>query len=325
MGHDVVAFSHAKVSAPHRIDPPSFLYRVFWKLKIPLDDMHVNRKVIKAVRSSRFDLVWIEKGNMIWPWTLLRIKAFAPSIRLVSCSEDDMFASHGHSIWYRTGLRYYDVVFTTKAYNLAELKLWGAKQTKLFLDSYDEHIHRPWRLTDSERHRFACDVSAIGAFEKQRAESLLYLAESGVRVLVWGNGWRQWADRHPFLVVKDEFLFGEDYAKAICATKINVNFLRKINRDEVTSRSVEIPACGGFMLGERTARHMEFFQEGREAEFFASNEELLAKIQYYLAHDEEREKIAQAGRERCIRSGYSMRVQLAKMMEEVAHCQSAPC
>ncbi|RPI71813.1 MAG: glycosyltransferase family 1 protein, partial [Geobacteraceae bacterium] len=111
---------------------------------------------------------------------------------------------------------------------------------------------------------------------------------------------------------------GEDYSKAICATKINLNFLRKVNRDEVTSRSVEIPACGGFMLAERTCRHGEFFEEGKEAEFFSSNDELLAKITYYLAHDEERGRIARAGRERCVKSGYSMRVQLRQMIEAIS-------
>ena len=117
------------------------------------------------------------------------------------------------------------------------------------------------------------------------------------------------------LDVKNEFLFGEDYSKAICATKINLNFLRKINRDEVTSRSVEIPACGGFMLAERTERHKHFYQEGIEAEFFESKEELLSKVKTYLSNSVKREKIAKAGRKRCVESGYSMRAQLALILE----------
>ena len=85
LGHEVFALSHTKVSSPGRIDPPTFLYRVRWKLKIPIDDMHVNEKVCAALRRSPFDVVWIEKGNMMWPWTLRHIKSQMPSVRLVSC------------------------------------------------------------------------------------------------------------------------------------------------------------------------------------------------------------------------------------------------
>ena len=315
MGHQVVAFSHTRVSAPGHIEKPSLLYRIFWKLRIPLDTTRVNKKICDTIRSSSFDVVWIEKGNMIWPRTLRKIRKCAAATKLISCSEDDMYAVHGHSLWYRAGLRNYDLVFTTKTYNLSELMLFGARATMLFLDSYDEIVHKPMNLTDAERDRFTSDVSAIGAFEAERAGSLIYLARHGIRVNVWGNGWGEMVNRHPNLIIKNEFLFGDDYSKAICATKISINFLRKINRDEVTSRSVEIPACGGFMLGERTTRHLEFFDEGTEAEFFGSNEELLKKIKYYLEKPEEREKIARAGRERCVKSGYSMRAQLDQMLK----------
>lgn len=315
MGHDVVAFSHTRVSSPTHIESPSLLFRISWKLRIPFDTTKVNGNIHDAIRDSLFDIVWIEKGNMILPWTLRRIKKLLPNARLISVSEDDMYASHGHSLWYRYGLRHYDLVFTTKKYNLSELKLFGAVQTRLFLDSYDDNLHKPMQLSESERARFSSDVSAIGAFEEERAESLLHLAKHGIQVNVWGNGWGGQVNLHPNLVVKNEFLFGEDYPKAICATKINLNFLRKINRDEVTSRSVEIPACGGFMLGERTARHLEFFDEGKEAEFFGSNTEMLEKVRHYLENNEEREKIARAGRERCVASGYSMRAQLGQILK----------
>lgn len=313
IGCDVVGLSFNKIPwLP--TDKATFVQRALWKIGFAPDTTNINGKIKNAVSCAPFDVVWIEKGVMVLPSTLRFVKRRLPRAKLVQCSEDDMYAKHNRSHYYVWGLKYFDVVFTTKTYNLEELKRLGAKRTELFLDSYNEHVHKPMQLTEKERERFSCDVSAIGAFEKERAESLMYLAEHGIKVVVWGSGWHAWTNRHENLMVKDEFLFGMDYAKAISATKINLNFLRKVNRDEVTSRSIEIPACGGFMLAERTKRHLEFFKEGKEAEFFGSNEELLKKINYYLVHDDERTRIAAAGRARCFSSGYSMKEQLKKMM-----------
>ena len=78
------------------------------------------------------------------------------------------------------------------------------------------------------------------------------------------------------------------------------------------------------MLGERTKRHLEFFEEGEEAEYFSSNEELLRKVKYYLERNHERANIALAGRERCLKSGYSMRSQLHKMLVAAFSGQQSP-
>ncbi|TMA32607.1 MAG: glycosyltransferase family 1 protein, partial [Deltaproteobacteria bacterium] len=119
---------------------------------------------------------------------------------------------------------------------------------------------------------------------------------------------------HPLLRVIDTFVGDGDYPRVLSATQINLGFLRKMNRDLQTTRSIEIPACRAFMLAERTSEHLGLFEEGKEAEFFGSFEELLAKCRYYLARDLERRRIADAGHRRC-HAGYTTTHRVIEILE----------
>ena len=100
-------------------------------------------------------------------------------------------------------------------------------------------------------------------------------------------------------------LFNENYALAIASSKITLTFLSKINEDLHTSRSFEIPACGGFMIAERTSEHTTLFEENKEAVYFSSNNELLEKINYYLNNEIVRKEIINNALKRSKSSGYS--------------------
>jgi len=315
LGHEVDSISFVKLPFVQGIDKLSFLDRVLWKLKIPIDFLGYNKKIISHVKEKHYDVLWIDKGVYIYPWILKSVRQLQPQIKILSCSEDDMFARHNQTLWYLKGLPLYDMVFTTKVYNLEELKKLGARKTKLFLDSFDQNLHRPMSLSSEDRLKYGCDVGFIGTYEPDRAEKMLHLANNGIVVTIYGNGWQTMVGHHPNLIVKNQPLYADEYVKFLNAAKINLCFLRKINRDQVTSRSVEIPACGGFMLGERTGRHLDFFSEGSEAEFFGDEVELLEKAKFYLTHEQKRVIIAKNGNQRCQQSGYSMRVQVSEILK----------
>ena len=71
------------------------------------------------------------------------------------------------------------------------------------------------------------------------------------------------------------------------------------------------------MLAERTDEHARLFVEGREAEFFASTEELLAKCRYYLEHEDERRRIAEAGLRRCREGRYDNQGRLQTVLSHL--------
>lgn len=183
-------------------------------------------------------------------------------------------------------------------------------------NSFDKKFHRPIKLTESEITKYSTDVGFIGSFEEERANSILYLASKGIDITVWGDGWDKYRNTYKNLTINNSGLFGEEYVKCIQATKINLGFLRKKNRDNQTARSVEIPACRSFMLAERTNEHLDLFEEGIEAAFFETNEELYEKVEYYLKNNELRKQISEYGYKKSVEL-YSHHSRLEKMLEIV--------
>lgn len=82
-------------------------------------------------------------------------------------------------------------------------------------------------------------------------------------------------------------------------------------------RTFEIPACGGFLLAERTPTHLELFEEGKEAEFFSTVEECADKSRFYTRNEPARSKIARQGYRRCIASDYSLGGQLSHALQRI--------
>jgi spore maturation protein CgeB len=216
-----------------------------------------------------------------------------------------MAARHNNSSWFIQCLPLYDGFITTKSYGVAELSALGCRNVVFVDNAYDPLQHRPALEADGSPVAFETDVGFVGSHERDRAELIEFLARAGIPVTIRGNGWETVANRRiPGLTILPP-VYGDDYARAISATRINLTFLRKMNRDLQTTRTIEIPACGGFMLAEQSNEHDRMFQDGREAVFFERPEELLAKTRYYLRHEAERAAIAAAGRTRCVASDYS--------------------
>lgn len=298
---------------------PSLYSRVCRKIAGPQDRVNANDFILQAMRTQVFDMLWIDKGLTVHAKTLKLARARQPRCRIVGFSPDDMMNRANQSRHFLKGLPHYDYFITTKSYNVAELEELGCPKVLFMDNAYDPNIHRPMPVGESERERFGGPVGFVGQWEPERAESLRNLAFAGIPVRVWGFTWERMKHVPPGMELENLPLWGDEYARAICAFDINLCFLRKCNRDLQTTRTMEIPACGGFMLAERTEEHLRLFTEGREAEFFADDKELIRKIRYYLDHPEERRQIAERGRERCLRDGYSNTERLRQILEQIFH------
>lgn len=293
------------------------LYRVSRFLDGPFDVQGMNRALLRRLRHRRFDLLWIDKGIDLRLSTLRFVREEWPELPVVHYCPDDYRLLVEESVEFADLIPHFDVMVTTKSYNVAELADWCARDVVFVDNAYQPEVHRPVELDDQDAARFCCEVGFVGFFERDRAEQIYSAAVAGIPVTVRGPGWERFEKRHANLIVEDRFLDAEEYVKAVNGAKINLGFLRKQARDRQTTRSIEIPACGAFMLAERTEEHMDLFEEGVEAEFFGDTSEMIRKCRFYLDHDEERERISRAGLERCRRDRYDNAGRLARVMEHL--------
>jgi spore maturation protein CgeB len=163
-------------------------------------------------------------------------------------------------------------------------------------------------------------VSFIGTAYDDRPEFLTRLwRECGLSVAISGSRvWRERLDAEAAAAIyTGSELYGAAYREAVWRSKINLSFLTHSNHDEFAHKSFEIAACGGFLLAERSEGHAARFEEDEEAVFFSGFEECVAKIRRYLPDEAARARIAAAGRERAVRSGYSNDAQMALVVERL--------
>lgn len=286
------------------------------RLRRPADVTGINRLI--RTGAFAYDVLWIDKGNVVAPVTLEAVRRGSQRPVIIGFSPDDMEQRHCTSVTFHATLPLYDAFITTKSFNVAELTRRGCPCVIFTDNGYDPATHHPIAVATEMKVAHESLVGFIGFHERERERSLTRLADAGLDVAVYGPGWKAARRRLSPRIHIFPGVFGYDYAATISATPINLGFLRKCNRDLQTTRSIEIPACGGFLLAERTAEHQRLFLEGEEAEFFGSDAELVQKASHYLKHPNERIAIANRGRQRCLTGRYSYAERIQDALARIA-------
>jgi spore maturation protein CgeB len=295
-------------------------YRAAWRFGWALDIDRCNERLMDLALEIRPEVIWVDKGVVITPSTLRQLTRELQRTRLVHYNPDDPFGGFGYAGWrtFIRAIREYDVHIVPRRANVEEYRRHGARHVFQAMPAwgYAEDIHRPVPRTPDAEQRFGADVGFVGSFEADRAQAMLELARKDVQVRIVGPWPAEFLDRR--MLHTPGAVMGGEYARALGSFKIALGFLRKKNRDRHTSRSIEIPACGVFMLAERSDEHLSLFEEGIEAEYFSDIDELTDKVRFYLANDRARERIAAAGRSRCERSGYGNMSCMQRLLTQAA-------
>jgi hypothetical protein len=283
--------------------------RVTQRLGWPTDLWGENRQLLELARQTRPDAVLVENRSVIRAATLRRIRA-ETGARLAYLCPDDAIARHNLTGWMKGTLPEWDVYFTTKNFNLDELRQRGVKHPVLIGNIYTPDLHRPMSPEEVGSEYEAFDLVFIGVYERERAESLRRLAEAGLSILVHGpdagilSG--RWARGIPAGITLRPSVWGRDYVTAMHRGKVALGFLRRSQRDRITQRSIEVPAMGRPLLAEKTAEHDAHFVDGVEYVGFSSEAEMIAQAKALVGDPARRQAIGAAAVRRCAASHYDV-------------------
>lgn len=101
--------------------------------------------------------------------------------------------------------------------------------------------------------------------------------------------------------------------KVFHLSKINLNMTIRPIQTGLPLRIFDIMGCGGFLMTNYQPELTEHFEIGVDLEAYSSLDELVDKCSYYLAHDNERQKIAENGY-RKVKEAHTYQKRLTEML-----------
>lgn len=303
-----------------RITRPNIVQRIshstLWHLGYPIDRHRTIDRLTAAIVQHHPDVVFVDASQQVSRGTIRRWRAAHPAV-YVYYTPDNIVAPHNRSRWLLNSLREWDVLFTTKRFNVPELAAMGVKHPTLIGKAFDLDLHRPMSQEEvgPEYERF--DAVFLGAYEPVRWHAVKALADAGMSVLVYcADNWPK--SGVPPNVELRYLAFDRDYVRALHFGKLALGFLRHINRDQITQRSMEITAAGRPMLAEKTPEHDLHFVDGEEYLGFRDIQHLVEQAKRLIADPARCARIGQAGRQRCLNSGYSTINRAKEMLSTIS-------
>lgn len=237
------------------------------------------RSFAATLHESSFssDLIWINGGELIGPRVLrwLQQKFECPTF-LYNNDDPTGWRDGRRFSSLRAAISFYHLCASCRLETALEMTALGARRSLRVWMSFDElrHVVKPSALDLSLQPT----VSFVGTCipGEHRDQFLLTMAKAGLPLSFTGDRW------HKSRLIKQlrpwyggPAISGDGYVQAIYTPAISLGFLSHGNRDLVTRRSFETPACSGLLCAERTSEHQLLFEEGEEAVFWGSADECI--------------------------------------------------
>jgi spore maturation protein CgeB len=264
-------------AAKSRFSP---LNRLAWNFR---DKSYWNQKVFQKillsdVESFRPSHLLVIGSSAIFSDTLIQLNQ--RNIVTTLFVTDDPWNVSLSSRWFFDSLKHFHLIATPRKSNLAQLRQHCNSSVFYLPFGYNPEVHFEEKtITQDEKEKYGCDIMFFGGADSDRYPYIKKLISEGFKIKLYGGYWEKDPITQPYAM---GILGIKELRKAVKASKISLNLVRRANRDGHVMRSFEIPAMGGCPLNEATEEHREIFGSNL-IPMFQSEDEMLQLAKQLLA------------------------------------------
>lgn len=252
-----------------------------------------NRRLLRAAETFRPDVIVLIGGNhVIVPRTLAALKERLGATLVYASGTSPIVFSLPLE---RAAARLYDLVVTNDLHHAVQWRELGAPRAEtLPLSAVDPTFHHTYQLTDGERADYAAEVAFVGTLVPrtlydERVTALEALKEFDLAI--WSI--------HEVPASLRRFhrgaLLGEPMLRVLSAAAISVNPHGDFMRHGGNLRLFELCGIGAFQLTDDRPGTRQWFVPGEHLAVYRDPADLRQLVGHYLAHPDERRRIAAAG------------------------------
>ena len=295
-------------------------YRLFLKGQRDLLDIYTqaDNALVEAVTAFAPDVIICVHALYVRGHVLAAIRKALPHVKIVNWFPDNLFYECDILL---DAIDQYDIFYVKDSYLLEKLRRCGRSNAAYLPEAGSPTLLGPPEdITDEERRQYTSDLLLVGSLYPYR----LYMLEAlrGLPLKVYGNFHSLDSAEGPEAYFAAQCHQGQEVhgrqARLLWhLAKININPMHPISCAHGTnSRLFEVVASLSFQIVEETADLAAQFVPDVEVATFRTGEEFREKAEYYLAHPEERQAMAERAHARLL-TEHTYEHRGCKMLQEL--------
>lgn len=254
----------------------------------------LRREAIVAAQAADYrpDVVYVQNMRFFSTRLLRRLRGLGATIVGQIASEPPEART----------LQAYDLVLTSFPHFVERFRTLGVRSEYLRI-GFDPRVLARLEHEDAKREQHgAVFVGALNRTQHSAGNALLERAAQRTPIDFWGYAGDSWPATSPIRRRYHGQAWGIDMFRVLYESRVALN--RHIGAAEEYANNMrlyEATGVGTLLLTDAKRNLAELFEPGREVVTYADDDELVAQIEHYLQHDEERRAIAVAGQQRTLR------------------------